>query len=126
MNGTCGAVKRNGGPCTLPTTGPNGLCWAHDPTNAEKRRRGQSRGGKNKYKRETAAIRDRLHGLVEEVRAGRVDRADAAVINQIYNTLLRTVSVELNALEVLDLEARIEALETLLESKNEGGRGWGA
>ena len=44
----CSANKRDGARCTLPAQGESGLCWAHDPANAEKRRKGQSRGGRSK------------------------------------------------------------------------------
>ncbi len=35
--GVCRATKANGEPCTLPANGPQGLCWAHDPANHDKR-----------------------------------------------------------------------------------------
>ena len=126
MPSICTATKRDGSPCTLPSTGPGGLCWAHDPANAEKRRRGQSRGGKNKPSKELAAIKGRLSDLADDVLEGNVERGTAAVASQVLNVYLRAVSVELKAREQLELIERLEALEGALERSSGGGRQWGA
>jgi hypothetical protein len=120
---TCTATKRNGEPCTLPSNGPSGLCWAHDPANAERRRRGQSRGGKNKPSRELVSIKGRLSDLADDVLAERVDKGVAAVAGQVLNVYLRAVSVELKAREQEELVARLEVLEEALQQR--GGRRWG-
>jgi hypothetical protein len=112
---TCTATKRNGEPCTLPSTASSGLCWAHDPANAERRRRGQSRGGKNKPSRELAGIKQRLLGLTDDVLEGNVDKGVAAVASQVLNVYLRAVSVELKVKEQLELIERLEVLEEQLE-----------
>jgi hypothetical protein len=122
----CTATKRDGSPCTLPSTGSEGLCWAHDPKNAERRRRGQSRGGKNKPSRELASIKQRLSALADDVLAERTDKGVAAVASQVLNVYLRAVSVELKAREQLELTERLEALEGALERSSGGGRRWGA
>jgi hypothetical protein len=124
---TCSATKRDGSPCTLPSSGSSGLCWAHDPKNAERRRRGQSRGGKNKPSKELAGIKQRLSDLADDVLKGSVDKGAAAVASQVLNVYLRAVSVELKAREQLELIQRLEGLEEALEAnKNGGGRRWGA
>ena len=125
MASTCTATKRDGSPCTLPSNGPEGLCWAHDPKNAERRRRGQSRGGKNKPSKELAGIKQRLSDLADDVLAGEVDKGAAAVAGQLLNTYIRAVSVELKAREQLELIERLEALEAALESRK-GENRWGA
>ena len=125
MTSICTATKRDGSPCTLPSTGPNNLCWAHDPANAERRRRGQSRGGKNKPSRELSNIKQRLSDLADDVLEGRQDKGVAAVASQVLNVYLRAVSVELKAREQLELIERLEALEEQLESKKKVGP-WGA
>ncbi len=121
----CRATKKDGSPCTLPSLGQSGLCWAHDPANAERRRRGQSRGGRKKPDRELAEIKRRLSELADDVLAGVVDRSDAAVAGQLLNTVIRAVSVELKAREQLELIERLEVLEAALEQKR-GGNRWGA
>jgi hypothetical protein len=100
----------------LPSYGSDGLCWAHDPKNAERRRRGQSRGGKNKPSRELAGIKQRLSDLADDVLEGRQDKGVAAVASQILNVYLRAVSVELKTREQLELVERLEALEEQLAS----------
>jgi hypothetical protein len=112
---TCTAIKRDGSPCTLPSNGPEGLCWAHDPKNAERRRRGQSRGGKNKPSREVVSIKSQLQDLVRGVLSGGLETGRAAVANQIINTRLRAVEMERKIKETDELEARIEELERAQE-----------
>jgi hypothetical protein len=119
----CTAVKRNGDRCTLPANGPQGLCWAHDPANAEKRRRGASRGGKAKANRELPSIKALLEELTEQVLSGALETGRAAVANQLINTRLRAIELERKIKETDELEARIEALE---RDDKEGGSRWGA
>jgi hypothetical protein len=125
LSSTCTATKRNGEPCMLPSTGASGLCWAHDPANAERRRRGQSRGGKNKPSRELAAIKQRLSDLADDVLEGRQDKGVAAVASQVLNVCLRACSVELKAREQQEFIERLETLEERL-GRDGGGRRWGA
>ena len=121
---TCTATKRDGSPCTLPSYGSDGLCWAHDPKNAERRRRGQSRGGKSKPSKELVGIKQRLSILTDEVLEGSVDRGVAAVASQILNVYLRAIELERKVKEQEEILDRIEALEQSAESK--GGGRWGA
>ena len=118
----CRATKRDGSPCTLPSSGSEGLCWAHDPANAERRRRGQSRGGRSKPSRELAATKSQLQQMADKVLAGELDRSAAAVAGQLLNIKLRVVELERKIREADELEARLEALER----GQEGGRRWGA
>ena len=74
---------------------------------------------------ELHSIRDQLETLAEDVLAGRVDRGDAAVVGQLYNTLIRAVSVEMKVREVTELEQRLEELEALIERENPRGKRWG-
>jgi hypothetical protein len=125
LTSTCTATKRDGSPCTLPSSGHSGLCWAHDPKNAERRRRGQSRGGKNKPSKDLAAIKQRLSDLADDVLEGRQEKGVAAVASQVLNVYLRAVSVELKAREQLEVIERLEALEEALEQRK-GERRYGA
>jgi hypothetical protein len=118
----CRATKKDGSPCTLPSNGPDGLCWAHDPKNAERRRRGQSRGGRNKPSRELATIKQRLSGLVDDVLAERVDRSVAAVASQILNVYLRAVSTELAVREQMEITERLQTLEEAIARNKENRR----
>ena len=122
MADQCTAVKRNGEPCTLPANGPQGLCWAHDPANAEKRRRGASRGGRAKANRELPTIKALLEDLTDQVLAGGLETGRAAVANQLINTRLRAIELERKIREQDEILERLEALEA---AQSEGGyRSW--
>lgn len=125
MSEQCTAGKKNGEPCTLPATGPHGLCWAHDPANAEKRRRGASRGGRGKANGELKGIKSLCSSLTDRVLSGELLPGPAAVANQFINTRLRAIEQERKTKETEELEARIEALEQAQES-GAGGRSWRA
>ena len=124
MSSICTANKRDGSPCTLPSYGSSALCWAHSPETAERRRRGQSRGGRSKPNREIQEIKERLSRLASDVLEGQVDRGKAAVASQVLNTYIRAVSVELKAVEQLQIIERLEALEQDLDAKARS-RAWG-
>jgi hypothetical protein len=70
-------------------------------------------------------VKARLQALADKVEEGHMDRADAAVISQIWGTYLRAVSVEMKLKETLELVARLEALEEGLE-QNRGSSRWRA
>jgi hypothetical protein len=123
LTSTCAATKRDGSPCTLPSSSHSDLCWAHDPKNAERRRRGQSRGGKNKPSRELSAIKSLLEDLAEQVLAGDLETGRAAVANQLVNTRLRAIEVE-RKIRAEEIEERLSVLEEQLP-RNVGGRRWG-
>jgi hypothetical protein len=125
LTSTCTATKRNGEPCTLPSTGSSGLCWAHDPANAERRRRGQSRGGRNKPSKELAATKSQLQDMADKVLAGNLERASAAVAGQLLNIKLRALEIERKIKETDELENRLATLEESLETTRGGSR-WGA
>ena len=67
----CRAAKANGEACKGVATGPHGYCWAHDPENADQRRRQASKAARSKPNRELAEIKARLRELAEDVMAGR-------------------------------------------------------
>jgi hypothetical protein len=121
----CAGTKRDGSPCTATVEPPHRFCWWHDPANADKRRRAASKAGKSKPSRELAGIKQRLSDLAEDVLAGEVDRAVAAVASQVLNVYLRAVSMELKIREQQEITERLEELETLLEHRK-GKRRYGA
>ena len=120
----CTATKRSGERCTLPAKGQHGLCWAHNPDNAEQRRRTASRGGRSKPSREIRSLKKQLEDLATDVLEGRVERGNAVVVNQILNTRARLIELERKVRETEELEERLDALEQAREQK--GGNRWGA
>jgi LPS O-antigen subunit length determinant protein (WzzB/FepE family) len=124
LSSICTANKRDGSPCTLPSYGSSSLCWAHSPETAERRRRGQSRGGRSKPTKELISVKQRLSELADDVLEGNVDRADAAVTSQVLNVYLRAISLELKVREQQEFEERIEQIEQAIERQqsNRWGR----
>ena len=125
----CSGITRAGAACKgIPIDGSQ-WCYVHDPDHAEERRRhgarGGKRGGRGRPVSELADIKDRLRTMVVDVCNGTMDRADAAVCGQLYNTLIRAVSVEIKVREVEELERRLEELEQAAEGRR-GGNRWGA
>jgi len=111
----------------LPAQGQQGLCWAHDPANAQKRRRGASRGGRAKANRELPQIKTLLTDLTERVLAGELETGRAVAVNQLLNTRLRTIEVERKIRETEEIEERLTALEEALRRNGRGGaKPWGA
>ncbi len=122
---TCAASKKNGSPCTLPATGPDGLCWVHTASNADARRRGQSRGGRGRAGRELADLKARILETVDGVLDGTVDRGRAAVAVQGYNALRAALELERRIKETEELEERLTELENAQPEGNAGGyRAW--
>jgi hypothetical protein len=121
----CGGITREGTRCARSVEGPNGLCWLHDPTRSEERRRAASKAGRSKPNREIQGIKARLEDLADGVLLGTTDRGDAAVVAQVWNTYLRAVSVELKVREQEEVLERLEELEATLERRDKG-QGYGA
>ena len=117
----CGFIKGSGERCKGSATGPHGLCWAHAPENAERRRRMASRAAKSKPNRELRDVKALCEDLTSRVLAGELLPGPAAVANQLINTRLRAIEQERKNRETEDLETRIEALERVREK---GAGGW--
>ncbi len=115
----CCATKASGEAYKAPATGPHGLCWAHAPENAEKRRRMASKAARAKPNRELRNVKALCEDLTERVLSGDLLPGPAAVANQLINTRLRAIEQERKAKETEDLEARIAALESR-EEKGDG------
>ncbi len=127
---SCSGIKADGGRCSGQAIRDSQWCFSHHPDYEEQRRRraskGGRRGGRGRPLTELGDINDRLRTMAEDVREGKMDRADAAVCSQLYGTLIRCVSVELKAREQLEILERVEELERLLAGRRDGRRGrWG-
>ncbi len=121
---TCAASKKNGSPCTLPAPGPDGLCWVHTASNADARRRGQSRGGRGRPGRELADLKARILETVEGVLDGTLDRGSAAVAVQGYNAFRAALELERKVKETDELEERLQQLEDAQPDNTGGYRNW--
>lgn len=110
-------IKRDGTRCTVVVNGSQEHCYQHDPSKAEQRRRSASKAGRAKPSREIVAIRGRLSDLADHVLAGRVERADAAVVGQLLGTVVRAITAELKVREQTELPERLEELEDLVAQR---------
>jgi hypothetical protein len=121
----CSHTYADSSQCRRIVSAEQKYCYSHDPLRAGERRRNAARGGKAKASGELGRVKARLHTLADMVEEGQMDRADAAVISQIWGTYLRAVSVELKAREQREITERLEALEEDLGHKGGSSR-WGA
>jgi hypothetical protein len=114
----CTFTKRNGDECRGVAVGPSGGCYAHDPAYQLERkrdaRRNGKRGGRGRPNPGTAdlqRLQNRLEELAEQVLAGTVDRADAAVTIQAWNGARACIAASARMRELEDVERRLDALE---------------
>ncbi len=107
----CAGFKRDGSQCTQTVEPPQRYCWWHDPANADKRRSAASRGGKAKAGQEVRDLKAEIRQLIADVKAGEVDRSDAAVMVQAYRALKDYVELERRVREVDELAAEIAELK---------------
>ncbi len=111
MQRQCSAITRAGVRCQRSAESQNGLCFAHDPANAERRRRTAARGGRGKANREVADLKAEIRDVIAGVRSGELDRNDAGVMIQGYRALKDFIALERTLLDVEDLAAQIEELK---------------
>ena len=106
----------------------NQWCYVHNPALTEQRqrnnRKGGHRGGRGRPISEIADLKNQLEDLAAGVLDETVERANAAVVNQILNTQARLIELERKVKETDELEARLDALEQAQQQKG-GGRRWG-
>ncbi len=116
----CAGIKRDGGRCTV-VVGPGGShCYAHDPGRADERRRNASRGGRSRGGSELSDLKRQLKDLAADVMEGKVERGHAAVVNQIWGTLIRAIEQERKLRELGEMAERLEALEEVLQQRKAG------
>lgn len=126
----CSATKRDGKPCTLPATGPDGVCWAHDPANRERRRKLASHAARAKRttpRKQIQEIGTELQDLYRDVLEARVSPKVAAVAAQVQNARIRALDTERRITELEEVLVRLAALEDqerLRQSYSTGGRSW--
>jgi hypothetical protein len=126
----CSGITRAGTACKgIPIDGSQ-WCYVHHPDHDQERRRhgarGGKRGGRGRPVAELAALRTENASLRDRLLDGELAPNVAAVAVQSLNTDARLVVAALKAREQEELEARLEGLEALLESKNDAGGRWGA
>ena len=113
----CGDIKANGERCGR-IVGPSQVyCYAHDPSNADKRRRDAAKAGRSTPNTELKEIKAAIKELTERVLSGGVETGPAAIANQLMNTRLRIIELERRWKEIGELEDRMQALEDVLKGR---------
>jgi hypothetical protein len=113
----CHETKPDGTPCERIVPVSQEYCYSHDPARVEERRRNASKGGRGRPNGEIGDLKKRLKELAADVLAGKVERGDAAVVNQIWGTLVRAIEQERKLVETGKLAERLEAMEEVLKGR---------
>jgi hypothetical protein len=92
-------------------------CYQHDPARGDERKRNASRGGRTKGTGELPALKKQLRDLAADVLDGKTETGRAAVVNQIYNSLIRAIEQERKNFETGELAERLEAMEEVLKGR---------
>ena len=115
---TCSGIRTDGGRCQAQPMRNSEYCLNHDPSRAEENRRrsskGGKRGGRGRPRVEVTNVKTQLQELADAVRENEINRADAAVVSQILNVLLRAITIEAQLREREEFAQRLEALEAAL------------
>ena len=122
----CSHTYADSSQCRRIVSAEQEYCYSHDPSRASERKRNAARGGKAKARGELGRVKARLQALADMVEEGQMNRADAAVISQIWGTYLRAISTEMKLKETLELQERLEALEEGLRDNKGGSSRWRA
>ena len=107
----CAGITRDGRRCTLPADPTSGMCWLHDPARADERHRHASRAARSKGNREVADLKEEIKAVITDVKAGDLDRNDAAVMIQGYRALKDFIALERQVRETDELAAEIQELK---------------
>jgi hypothetical protein len=116
----CAAIKPNGSPCERIVGASQTYCYAHDPANADKRRRDAARAGRSIPNAELREVKGLLKKLTQQILSGELQTSSGAIVNQLVNTRLRAIELERKWREVEQLEGRLEAVEAVLKSRRTG------
>src|ERR687894_2058704 len=114
----CTFTKRNGDECRGVAVGPLGGYYQHDPSYELDRKRDAQRNGKrggrgrpNPGTADLHRLQSRFEALPDNVLAGAVDRAEAAVAIQAWNGARACIAASAKLRELEDIETRLDALE---------------
>lgn len=117
---TCEATRKGGGQCQMPPLQGSRYCWAHDPAKGAERAKARSRGGKMATRpagdpgpvelRDVASIMALIETAVRDTLKLKNTVQRNRAIGQLAGQALK-------ALEVGEIETRLEALERAMEGR---------
>ena len=88
----CRAIKANGERCGRIVGASQVYCYAHDPANADERKRDAAKAGRSIPNVELKEIKTSIKDLTERVLRGGVETGPAAIANQLMNTPLKVLT----------------------------------
>ena len=116
----CSGTRKDGQPCRAIST-RDGLCLAHSPALAEKRRAAYSLGGRNRARHVRLAklapprllpLYDTLDGAIGDVREGRLDPRQAHAMAALSGAMLRIFLAGETEDRLRKLEQRAHEIES--------------
>jgi predicted urease superfamily metal-dependent hydrolase len=117
----CAHIKANKERCGGYAVSKSKYCFAHDPAQASKRRNAQRKGGEagrvatlpesSLSVRKMSDVLELMETTINDVRTGRLDVKVANAIGYLAN-------VSVKVIQQTDIEARLEALESVLEPEH--------
>lgn len=123
----CAGIKADGGRCRGTAIDDSGYCYAHHPDMADQRKiaahKGGKSGGRGRKKVDLSSIKSQLQDLIDGVLDGSIARADAAVVTQTLNVLLRATTDEWGIRDKTEWEERLKTQERLKEQEIRRRRG---
>jgi hypothetical protein len=118
----CAADKADGSPCERIVGASQTLCYSHRPDDASRRSESAAAAARAKggpaLEKKAARCRATLWRVAKAVESGDLSPKSGAVVGQLVNTVLRSLSVESALRERAEVEDRLRRLEE--------GRKWGA
>ena len=75
----CSATKPDGSSCERIVGASQAYCYAHDPFNAEKRRRDAAKAGKSTPNGELREVKGLLKKLIQQVLSGELETSRAVI-----------------------------------------------
>ena len=123
----CAHTKRDGQACGGFALAGSRYCFAHDPTQAAKRDEARRRGGKagrvltptapETTVRSVADVVTLVEATINDVRNGRLDSRTANTVGYLAN-------IAIKAIELSEIEPRLQALEAVLEPERGRSVAW--
>ena len=115
----CAGITSSGTRCERIVPDSAELCYSHDSGRAAERSRNASKAARSKVPGEIRQVKRQLRSIANDVLSKKISRGDASVAAQILGVYLRAHEVEHKLVSSEQLEARILALEELLERQGD-------
>jgi hypothetical protein len=123
----CVAAKRNGELCTLSARVSSDYCWAHDPVNAEARKKVAAAGGKARHAKhrgvheELIALAEQQKELAELIREGDIISKVGQVVSNVLNNAAVAYRASISAREQEELVDQVNQIQEMFKAQRGEG-----